>query len=83
MSSNKDWSVFLADPSVVLTCQKCKKYKTYTNPDTTYRYRWCRYCMKQEVLGPFKHQQLGTYTPEKYQRARRRAGLSFYLPKGE
>lgn len=81
--SNKDWAVFLNDPDVVLTCQKCRKYKTYTNPETNYRYRWCEYCMRKHVLGPYKHQRLGRYSPEKYQRERRKAGLSFYLPKGE
>ena len=79
----KDWSVYLDDPDVVLTCQNCKKYRTYTNPNTNYRYRWCRYCMEKDKLGPYNHQHLGRYTPERYQRQRRKEGLTYFLPNEE
>lgn len=75
----KDWSVFLNDPDVVLTCLNCKKYRTYTNYRTGYRYRWCKYCMEEHVMGPYKHTRSGTYTPERYQRQRRREGLTYKL----
>ena len=59
--SSKDWSQYLPPKkkpkdknTYVSICTNCNTLPIWSTSYHRYHYRWCRHCMEQEVLGPFK-----------------------------